>query len=274
MKLLLLFDDESLREQAHLHAQSLSADVFTEVSDLTQWKPLFKQFSHSAYDALLLLQIERGLSLLSLVQHSAMKPVYIDFNSAEWQRRLFNISSKTELAARALGLGLDKSKQHQLVDANAGLGQDTFVFAALGAQVHACERSTLIYLLLYDALRRAEQHEHLCDMVSRIQLHHMDAKNFLATLPDDCSVHSVYLDPMFPDKKHQAAAKKEMQIFQTLLGADQDADELLEHAISFKARCAACTRVVLKRPRLAPVLNSSLLARQLSGNSTRFDIYF
>ncbi|WP_337918915.1 class I SAM-dependent methyltransferase, partial [Vibrio cholerae] len=41
----------------------------------------------------------------------------------------------------------------------------------------------------------------------------------------------VYLDPMYPhpeNKKKTALVKKEMRVFQSLVGADNDADALLE----------------------------------------------
>lgn len=52
----------------------------------------------------------------------------------------------------------------------------------------------------------------------------------------------VYLDPMFPHRQKSALVKKEMRVFQTLVGADDDADALLA-----PARRLAKKRVVVKR---------------------------
>ena len=40
----------------------------------------------------------------------------------------------------------------------------------------------------------------------------------------------VYLDPMFPHREKSALVKKEMRVFQELVGADNDADDLLDFA--------------------------------------------
>ena len=78
----------------------------------------------------------------------------------------------------------------------------------------------------------------------------------------------VYLDPMFPERKKSAQVKKEMQIFHALIGADLDADQLLENALE-----RANYRVVVKRPRIAPFLNNQKPSYQLEGKSSRYDIY-
>ncbi len=48
----------------------------------------------------------------------------------------------------------------------------------------------------------------------------------------------VYLDPMFPHKQKSALVKKEMRVFQSLVGPDLDADGLLAPArqLATKAR--------------------------------------
>ena len=96
-----------------------------------------------------------------------------------------------------------------------------------------------------------------------------------ALVQDDLSaVDAIYLDPMFPEKKHKSQARKEMSIFQKLLGDDSDAEILFGNSVEFMDRQNSCSRVVLKRPRLAPVLLAERLGRQETGNSTRFDLYF
>ena len=78
----------------------------------------------------------------------------------------------------------------------------------------------------------------------------------------------VFLDPMFPEKRKNAAPKKEMAAFHFLVGADADADALLPLALQVAQR-----RVVVKRPRHAPVLAGVKPSLVLEGESTRFDIY-
>ena len=94
-----------------------------------------------------------------------------------------------------------------------------------------------------------------------------DAADWLAQQPAG-SVDVVYLDPMFPDTGKSAAAKKEMQAFQVVVGDDLDAGRLL-----LVARQVAGKRVVVKRPRLGALLTGEKPAGQQVGKSTRFDLY-
>lgn len=77
-----------------------------------------------------------------------------------------------------------------------------------------------------------------------------------------------YLDPMFPVRRSKAAVKKDMALFHTLVGPDEDADALLAPALALAQR-----RVVVKRPRIAPPLAGHQPGMILSGKSSRFDIY-
>lgn len=57
----------------------------------------------------------------------------------------------------------------------------------------------------------------------------------------------IHLDPMFPSRDKSALVKKEMRLFKPLVGADDDAPDLLAAALAL-----ATHRVVVKRPRKAP----------------------
>jgi hypothetical protein len=78
----------------------------------------------------------------------------------------------------------------------------------------------------------------------------------------------VYLDPMFPHKQKSALVKKEMRVFQSLVGPDLDADGLLE-----PARQLATKRVVVKRPDYAPPLADVATPNAVVTKGHRFDIY-
>jgi len=289
-------------ENQFIFAETLSKELefvfFPEIIESINWRKAIKRLSTLLipFHAALIVE-DKGLSLLPLFEEgktiSGMAPIYIDFTNTEWARRLFNISSKNELAAKALGL--HKNDEHRVFDANAGLGQDSFVFAALGAEVLACERSPLVYCLLSDALQRARQDNGIGLIAKRIKLIKDDAISRISN-GEVGECHSIYLDPMFPNKnqfpnkkqspdknqspnkKRQALSKKEMQVFQKIIGSDQDAELLFDEALNFlysnTTQNQYCKRVVLKRPRLAPVLLQEKLGRQIEGNATRFDIYF
>ena len=78
----------------------------------------------------------------------------------------------------------------------------------------------------------------------------------------------VYLDPMFPHRQKSALVKKEMRVFQSLVGADLDADALLPVALSVAGK-----RVVVKRPDYAGFLNEKKPSTSIETKSNRFDIY-
>ena len=65
----------------------------------------------------------------------------------------------------------------------------------------------------------------------------------------------IYLDPMFPHRDKSALVKKEMQVFRTVVGDDDDSPALLKAALA-----VATYRVVVKRPRKAePVDRKSVV---------------
>lgn len=78
----------------------------------------------------------------------------------------------------------------------------------------------------------------------------------------------ICLDPMYPHRTKQAAVKKEMRVLRAVVGDDEDAVALLP-----LARALAVRRVVVKRPRLAPQLDSAPPDVVYQGNHTRFDVY-
>jgi len=78
----------------------------------------------------------------------------------------------------------------------------------------------------------------------------------------------IYLDPMYPHREKSAAVKKEMRVFQSLVGEDLDADNLLEPALAL-----AKYRVVVKRPSYAPPLNNKKPSTSIKMKKNRFDVY-
>lgn len=154
-----------------------------------------------------------------------------------------------------------------MLDATAGLGRDAFVLAAIGCQVKLVERHPVVRALLEDGLQRAYQDPELgAWMPARMQL--LPVQTIEAFSPDEADIDVVYLDPMYPHKTKSALVKKEMRVFQHLVGEDLDADHFLPIA-----KHIARKRVVVKRPDYAP-----FLAQQRPNFSTltknhRFDVY-
>ncbi|MGQ4277523.1 class I SAM-dependent methyltransferase [Pseudidiomarina sp. E22-M8] len=208
-----------------------------------------------------LLKTASGLGLV-WHEHEEMKPLVVDFLAGKQARRALVATTKDEAIARACGLG--KHPDSSILDATAGLGRDAWVLVSLGARVAMLERQPKVYALLADALQRlyTEQPNY-------------QQRFFLApfaTLDDaqTASFDVVYLDPMYPksDRKQKAAVKKDMQMFQHLVGADTDADQLLA-----PARKVARRRVVVKRPQHAGYLADTKPDMQVVSKKHRFDIY-
>ncbi len=189
--------------------------------------------------------------------------IFVDFASgASAHRRKFG-GGKGQSIAKAVGLkaGVDL----HVIDATAGLGRDAFVLATLGCRVDMVERSPVAAALLEDGLQRAHLDAEIGVWVEqRMSLTHMSGYDYLKE--HQCDV--VYLDPMFPHKKKSALVKKEMRVFQGVVGADLDADDLMDVAFA-----AAKYRVVVKRPDYAPFLNDKKPSMSIKTKKNRFDVY-
>ena len=201
---------------------------------------------------------------LALVTHSKFKPIVVDFLSPKFDMRRKNISHRNELIARAVGL---KGKAGlTIIDATAGLGQDAFILATLGANVRMLERSPIIGCLLADGLQRLYvQMPHLID---RLTLTIGDARKVLQKLSANNYPEVIYLDPMHPPRAKSALVKKEMRILRQIVGIDEDKIELFN-----LARTIAKQRVVIKLPIAADCITDLKPSMQFKGVHTRFDVY-
>mgnify|MGYP003683325561 CR=1 FL=1 len=205
---------------------------------------------------------EKGLALQPLGK-KAPNPVRVDFASGAVDHRRKFGGGSGQMIAKAVGV--KASRPLHILDATAGLGKDAFVLASLGCSVSLHERNPVVSALLEDGLRRGHhtQDPELYNIMSRMVLSHQDSLT-----ADGVSVDVVYLDPMFPERGKSASVKKDMAIFHTIVGRDDDADELLTRALQW-----AKYRVVVKRPRKAPFLNDQTPSYQLEGKTSRYDVY-
>lgn len=214
----------------------------------------------------LLVVTEQRLELRELGLE-APGPVYTDFIAGTAAHRRQFGGGRRQPLARAVGLkgGVIPT----VVDVTAGWGQDAFVLASLGCRMQLVERSPIITALLQDGLRRATQDPEIGQWVrERLSLCQADGREYLRGLSENQRPEVVYLDPMYPHRRKTALAGKEMRLLRQLVGDDGDASELLAAALSCARR-----RVVVKRPRLAPVLTGSLPDAQITAPHTRFDLY-
>ena len=162
--------------------------------------------------------------------------------------------------------GIKKDRVPSIVDATAGLGRDAFLLASAGANVTLIERSAEVHALLQDALARAvAESPDLAEVVTRMTLIHGDAKDKLPELRPDV----VIIDPMHPPRRNTALVKQEMRQLSAIVGADEDADELMRIALS-----SARERVVLKWPlRGKPLLETPKPSHQFAGKTVRYEVF-
>lgn len=170
-----------------------------------------------------------------------------------------------ELVVRAAKIRDAKHKPARVVDATAGLGEDSFLLAAAGFQVDLYERDQVIARLLEDGLKRALAHPSLSPIASRMTLHAEDSISALQALgyaPD-----IVLLDPMFPQRTKSASVKKKFQLLHYLEKPCNDEYDLLRAAFASQAQ-----RIIVKRPPKGPYLAGKKPSYSLAGKAVRYDV--
>lgn len=216
-----------------------------------------------------------GLSLVKnpgvgIADAASRVAIRCDFvTGASRHRRLYGGGIRQALGR---AIGITGNFKPSVADLTAGLGRDSFVLASLGARVTLVERHSVVSALLVDGLDRLRQRATveaaLADISGRLTLCEADGKNWLSDLDEHDRPDVIYLDPMFPERSKSAKVKKEMAIFQDVVGDDIDADDLFREAVG-----VARYRVVVKRPRRAPPLGDRTPGFSIDGKTTRFDIY-
>jgi len=192
-------------------------------------------------------------------------PLFVDFIGGAVDYRRRQTTSRKEALARAVGL---KGGTSPLVlDLTAGLGRDSFILASLGCVVQMVERSPVVAALLADALERAKEEPMLAGIMARLSLVGGDSLDVLRTW-QGARPQVICIDPMYPHRSKSALVKKEMRLIRLLVGDDEDSDQLLAAALAI-----AISRVVVKRPRLAPALSGPKPNFTISGKNSRFDVY-
>ena len=151
-----------------------------------------------------------------------------------------------------------------VVDATAGLGEDSFLLAAAGCRVLLFEYDPEIFALLSDALERAKKDPETAPIASRMTLFPGDSIPALPTLAPHPDV--VLLDPMFPERTKSALVKKKFQLLHQLERPCEN-----ERALFDAALAAHPKRVVIKRPAKGPYLAGVKPSYSLSGSAVRFD---
>ncbi|WOJ93562.1 class I SAM-dependent methyltransferase [Congregibacter variabilis] len=214
------------------------------------------------------LQVIEGVLSVQLTGRAVPGPVTIDFSDKSMANR--RRGGHNELLGKAVGW--KQARAPGILDATGGYGRDAFLLADLGCEVTICERDPIMALLFREALSRASASEDqwLASVVERMQLLSRDAIDLEATALKDVEV--IYLDPMFPLDR-RAAPAKEMQVLHQLLAFSGAQGDVEDAALLAWARAQDVRRVVVKRPRRAPVIPGAIPGHCLTGKSVRFDVY-
>ena len=171
-----------------------------------------------------------------------------------------------ELLVKAAKVKTVEGELPRAIDATAGLGDDALLLAAAGFDVTLFERNPIIAQLLFDALDRASHNPKLAPIVERMHLVEGDSTTALSYL--DFKPDVVLLDPMFPAKGKDAAAKKKLQMLQKIEQPCEDETALFDTALRTQAR-----KVIVKRPVKGPHLAGRKPSYTLRGKAIRFDVY-
>jgi len=151
-----------------------------------------------------------------------------------------------------------------IIDATAGMGEDSLLLAASGFNVILYEYDKVIASLLEDTLRRAAFDPVLKEIISRMELHIENSIEAMRNLKHSPDV--VLLDPMFPARTKSALVKKKFQLLQLLEHPCSDETELFNAALQAKPK-----KIIIKRPVKGPYLAGIKPDYSLSGKAIRYD---
>lgn len=219
--------------------------------------PAVRNPEHDQENSLVLSLTAQGLAL----QYGERR-LLGDFTDME--RRLKPSNLQREMLVKACRI---KGKDAPvLIDATAGMGEDSMILAASGFIVNLFERDPVIAALLGDAMRRAGEIPELSDPISRMTLREEDSTTGMKQLEFQPDV--ILLDPMFPEKQKNSLTKKKFQLLHFLERPCTEENELFEAAVQ-----ASPKKIVVKRPLKGPWLADRKPDYSLKGKSIRYDCY-
>lgn len=198
-------------------------------------------------------------------------------------RRLSVNNLRSELLVKASKIKDNDSPL--VIDATAGMGEDSLLLAAAGFRVRMYERNPVIAALLEDTLKRAGEDPQLSDAVSRMEVICGDSIEALKQIAEQSEMMAgqmkgktektgttcekpdvVYLDPMFPERQKSALVKKKFQLIHMLENPCSDEEEMLGAAIAARPH-----KIVIKRPLKGPFLSDIKPGFSLAGKAIRYD---
>ncbi len=261
--------DVNYQHIAVAYLDNVDSDAAQKVAKKWQFNYIGDAASVSKHQQLkFLLQFNQQTLELIKLDEPKLGGIKVDFvEGASAHRRKFGGGRGQDIAK---AIGLKHGFTPHVLDATAGLGRDAFVLASLGCQVTLMERMPVVAALLNDGLERAKLNSEVSEIANRMQLVRSSSIDFLSSEIMNLAqqIDVIYIDPMFPHREKSAAVKKEMRVFQSLVGEDLDADNLLAPALEL-----AKYRVVVKRPNYAPFLADKKPSMSINMKKNRFDVY-
>ena len=204
--------------------------------------------------------IHNNKGLHFVINEPQKKLIHIDFLKGQMGWRLKRTDHET-LLKKALG---KKKVNLTILDGTAGFLSDTLIFLALGHKVIACEQSSILFMLLNDAINRAREE---LIFLKNLVLTHGDA---IDIYKNTRNIDLIYLDPMYPDSKKNTSRSGSMNNIKDIL--EIEAIINLEDQIFFDFKKEQFNKIVLKRPIKSKIIDQNL-NYQVKGKSTRFDVY-
>ncbi|WAI11761.1 MAG: class I SAM-dependent methyltransferase [Buchnera aphidicola (Macrosiphum albifrons)] len=237
----------------------------------------FNHYNRRIYSLInsLKLKHDENCSMGLIINHNSLelynrenvnqKSIKVDFTSKKNNYRCFHFKKKNEVLFKVAGI--KNSYFPSILDATAGLGNDSFIFSFLGCQVLMIERHPIVAALLKDGLQRGYQDKKIGHWLKkRLHLVINDSSNMLEmpiSRPD-----IIYLDPMYPSHNKKSLPKKNMQLIRKLIGYNYDSEILLNIS-----RKLAKNRIIVKRPYYAKPLSKDKVNFTITTTKHRFDIY-
>ena len=158
----------------------------------------------------------------------------------------------------------DEGRELLAIDATAGLGEDSLLLAAAGFYVTMYEQNPIIYELLCDAKRRAENDGALVNIVSRMNVICADSIDEMKNISFTPDV--VLLDPMFPERQKSALVKNKLQVIQKLEMPCVNEADIFTAAVNTNPQ-----KLIVKRPPKGPYLANVKPDYSITGKAVRFD---
>ena len=161
---------------------------------------------------------------------------------------------------RAIGI-----RQGTVIDMTAGWCADASRIASSGCSIIAFESNPLVYVLTQNAIDHCQY-----SLIRQcLDLRHADSIQTLQSETMDADV--IYMDPMFPVHKRDAASPKPITLLRELVNHSRDMqslDRMFDLAMRSSAR-----RVIIKRPHHQPAIQKGKVG-EIKSKQIRYDIYY